>query len=997
VNSAPTSPYKGLSAFEDSELDALLFFGREREREIVVANLIASRLTVLYGPSGVGKSSLLRASVARSLRELPEKPLVVVFSRWSEDPEAALAEAVAAFGGGRNGSAVAALEHAQEERDVYLVLDQAEEYFLYHGDESGPGTFAEALPTILAAPYRVNVLVSMREDSLAKLDRFTGRIPGLFANTLRLDRLDRASAEAAIVRPVERYNALTASSVVVEAGLVARVLEEVGTGRIEPATGGRGAVEDADGSRIEAPYLQLVMQRLWEEERAAGSGTLRLTTLQRLGGAKQIVEEHLEGAMSVLDPRQKDVASKLFNHLVTPSGSKISHELPDLVDFAGVRPDELRPVLETLTDRRILRSLQEGGSVRYEIFHDVLAQPVLAWRTQHEADRELEREREAADRRHRRLLAVIGIGSVLLAVMTAVTVYALLQRGQARGQTREARAHELEAVSSSRLDSDPELSLVLASEAARLAASDSAEETLRNALLSSRVRAVYDFGEPLLGAAKRGERIFGATADGELVEVAVGSGQRLRVLSSGAPATHMSFADDGTALFTGRDGSVRVVRPGRRSSSIPGVDDAKNAEISADGSVAVILTDEGARLVNVSNGEVRQIFAHRGAMSAALSRGGTRLVTGAADDTVRAWITPTGRLVRPLPDNQGHPTALAFTPASAYVAAASTDGLGRIWRFGRGGVAATLTGDATALTDIDFSTDGAHVVTASNDGTVRISNAETGAPLVTLTGHTGKVTSATFTGPAGSPVLTASSDGTARVWDALYQPVLAELSRLRGPVTRIHADAVDGIQATVDGRAYVVDPETGKVLRTERGAGPTRRFEGPDGTSATIRGNTVVLTRDGKTTVLKGHRNRVFAVAFSPDGSLMATASKDHDARIWDVETGETIEMLQHNSEVRDVEFSPDGRWVVTSAGRAVLWDARTGALVVRLQGHEGPVTAAGFDRSGRVVTGGVDGTVRVYTCNVCGGLDELVELADRRLAKTGRELTPDERERYLG
>jgi len=76
---APTSPFKGLSAFEDSELDALLFFGREREREIVVANLIASRLTVLYGPSGVGKSSLLRASVAPSLRELPEAPLTTGF------------------------------------------------------------------------------------------------------------------------------------------------------------------------------------------------------------------------------------------------------------------------------------------------------------------------------------------------------------------------------------------------------------------------------------------------------------------------------------------------------------------------------------------------------------------------------------------------------------------------------------------------------------------------------------------------------------------------------------------------------------------------------------------------------------------------------------------------------------------------------------------------------------------------------------------------------
>src|SRR5207244_13020753 len=63
------APYRGLAPFGDTELDALLFFGRERETEIGVANLIASRLTILYGPSGVGKSSLLRAGVARSVRD----------------------------------------------------------------------------------------------------------------------------------------------------------------------------------------------------------------------------------------------------------------------------------------------------------------------------------------------------------------------------------------------------------------------------------------------------------------------------------------------------------------------------------------------------------------------------------------------------------------------------------------------------------------------------------------------------------------------------------------------------------------------------------------------------------------------------------------------------------------------------------------------------------------------------------------------------------------
>ena len=307
VSNAPTSPYKGLNAFEDTELDALLFFGRERETEIVVANLIASRLTVLYGPSGVGKSSLLRAAVARSLRALPEEPLVIVFSSWSDDPTVALSEAVGeASGLSTNGSVVTALERVQSTRDVYLVLDQAEEYFLYHADDGGPGSFAEALPAVLAAPSRVNVLVSLREDSLAKLDRFTGRIPSLFANTLRLDRLDRAAARAACCDPSSATWSSRARRSTVDPDLVERVLDEVGTGQIEPALGGLGGVEGGDvGGRIEAPYLQLVMQRLWEEERASGSTELRVETIDRLGGAQHIVEEHLEGAMADLTPSRR--------------------------------------------------------------------------------------------------------------------------------------------------------------------------------------------------------------------------------------------------------------------------------------------------------------------------------------------------------------------------------------------------------------------------------------------------------------------------------------------------------------------------------------------------------------------------------------------------------------------------------------------------------------------------------------------------------------------
>src|SRR3954451_24746407 len=94
---APASPYKGLAAFEDSDADALLFFGRERESEVIAANLIASRLTVLYGASGVGKSSVLRAGVAYRLRQEHEAE-VIVFATWTGDPVAALVEAASGTG-----------------------------------------------------------------------------------------------------------------------------------------------------------------------------------------------------------------------------------------------------------------------------------------------------------------------------------------------------------------------------------------------------------------------------------------------------------------------------------------------------------------------------------------------------------------------------------------------------------------------------------------------------------------------------------------------------------------------------------------------------------------------------------------------------------------------------------------------------------------------------------------------------------------------------------
>jgi hypothetical protein len=557
-----------------------------------------------------------------------------------------------------------------------------------------------------------------------------------------------------------------------------------------------------------------------------------------------------------LSSDQKDVAARLFNHLVTPSGTKIAHELSDLADFGGVPPEALQPVLATLADRRILRSLEEGGDVRYEIFHDVLAQPVLAWRARHRTEREIERQLAESHRRRRRLQLLFGLVLVALALMAGVTAFALDQRREAQQQAEEAKARELEAIATSELETDPELSLLLALEAARLSPSPSAAETLRRALLDSRVRTVVDVGEPVLGASVGGGALIAVTTSGDVVAADPRTGEIRDTITTGERAADASFAADGTALVTGVDGRVRLIQQSGRVVTIPGIDGADGAQLSAEGTQAAVLGTGTVRLIAVPSGNIVQTFAHPGVRSAAISPIGRRVVTGGADDAVRIWSARSGGLVRRM-GQEGNADAVAYGPRGDLVASASTDGLGRVWRVVNGRLAATLSGHGNYVSDVDFSTDGTRIVTASRDGSARVWRAETGALLALLAGHSDRVTSADFVGGAGSSVVTASADGSARIWDVLVQPELVELAALESPVTRVDFVTDDVVRAVTDEGEVTLDPVTGKPVGVSLPPyTPSRRVVGPDGRAATVRGNTVVLRTGGRRMVLEGHRDR---------------------------------------------------------------------------------------------------------------------------------------------
>jgi WD40 repeat protein len=1019
------SPYKGLAAFDDSDLDALLFFGRERETQTIAANLQAARLTILFGPTGVGKSSILRAGVAYRLRKEPDIEVEILDS-WEGDPVAALRAASA----NRNG------------HDLYLILDQFEEYFVYHGDDEA---VAAELGELLEQS-RVNVLIGIRDDSLARLDAFKRRLPELLRNRLRLEHLDRRGGEEAIRGPITAYNRnlVTSDRVEIEDELVVAVLDEVAVGRVRLGAGGRGSIANGDSAdRIEAPFLQLVLERIWEAERSSGSNRLRLDTFGSLGGAARIVRDHLETAMGELSLAEQEAAAAMYDHLVTPSGTKIAHGVGDLARYAKVSEPEAAAVLEKLASERVLRasSADGAGGRRYEIYHDVLANAVLEWHARHRAQRVIEQ----VERRRRRAFAVAAAALIALVVVAAVAVFALVERGRARSQTRHARAGQLVAEARSDLDVDPRQSIVLALQAARREHSTQVEDVLRAALIVFRSRAVLRAAPLPVVTPGPGFFVVG-DARGRLRAVR-GDGVIARQRLLQAAVTAVVVGSDGSIVAGTRDGwvwrvSSRVVPTGSRNAgtkSAPPVSGSVTALAlgrrhiaagSAGGGVAIwrplgpyaaskcaygcighalrvrgrvkslafgpderllLVTsrDRSAQLVDTRTGHTVRTFTQAGRINAAaLAPNGRFVVTGGADHIATIW-TANGRLLHRLADARESITSVAFSPDGREVAVGSSDAVGRVYDVRTGVRILLLLGDTNAVTDVGWSPDGKNLVTASSDQTVQIRNADIGKQIAILRGHSDAVLQAFFTSN-GRRVVSAGADGTVRIWDPGTEPELQPLVTQKTPFVAAsrRRDGISVVDAS--GRTVLLDPRAQRVLRVSQGGIvvatriPTARRGALEARANPL--GVVTITRAGHVVGRIDSHGPLTGLALSPDETMLASVGLDHYLRTWDVNTGRELHaVVAHQGRIQGVDFSPDGRWIVTAGPiSAGLWAADTGQLVQLLRGPTKPLRAALFTQDGRtIVTAGDDGTIRTYNCVACGTLPELVRVAEGRLAAT--------------
>jgi hypothetical protein len=414
------NPYAGLQSF--TEQDASYFFGREREAEQLFRLVRRGRLTVLFGASGLGKSSLLRAGLFPLLDQARFLPFWIRLDFAREKPDLVsqiherLAQQAECYDACPPDPKQTLWEYFHRETfwdatnhplTPVLVLDQFEEIFTL-GREPGARQPVRALLTELAdlienqvpaavrarlagsdeeLPFsydaeRVKVILTLREDYLPALEDLRGRIPSLVRNRFRLTSMDGLQAKQAVLGPApELVTEAVADDIVrYAAGASAGEAEE--------------AASELEALEVEPALLSLVCQQLNERRREKGLDAISKDLLS--GAREEIYEDFYEHSVEDLPA---GVRAFIEDDLITASGFRTAKALEDAERRAT--PD----AIAKLVDRRVLR-LVDRGVMHVELIHDVLT-PVV------EADRDRRVLVEAARRRNRRMLLGGGVAAAL--------------------------------------------------------------------------------------------------------------------------------------------------------------------------------------------------------------------------------------------------------------------------------------------------------------------------------------------------------------------------------------------------------------------------------------------------------------------------------------------------------------------------------------------------------------------------------------------------------
>jgi len=901
------NPYRGLEAFQETDADR--FFGREKQVDVLWNKLQAFhdrsrgvRFLAVYGPSGSGKSSLVRAGLIPALAQKPlpgygqarivglvpgSHPLHSLASmlirslETQKEPDPKRVEQFANTLNQVNQKGefdglyrIATVVEAFKTSPLIILVDQFEEVFSLCDDPAERAAFIENL-LIAAADRskRVSVVVTLRSDFLAETQSHSLLNRCFSTQGYLVPAMTTEELRQAISLPAEK------AGYFLNEGTVQLLIEQ--------CAGREGAL----------PLLQFALTQIWEGLR---QGKQPAATLMQIGGVGGALAKEAQRIFDELEQNEQAIARRVFLGLI-----QLGEGAPDTRRRVSVehlvvnqeKREQVREVIDRFASpgaRLITLSGDETGKETAEITHEALIthwQLYREWLDSSRDDLRFQRQLEEAALhwqksgqqdgnlwRRPNLDLLRSFHSRLGSEMTELQHRFLQVSNQAEqkrkrlwtagiaglvGLTVITLGISVVAVQTAhRAKEQRQLSL-----ARQLATQANSISQLAGASLSTSILLAVESNTRLLenGSISRVERV---DADSALRKFT-------SLLSIKAIARLKHDYRVGTTAFS-PNGKILV------TADLKGI--TKLWDVQSGQELARMNSDQV--VLHIAFSPDSKIVATAG-------------VGGAPDNTVHLWDSQSGRELTHL-THDSHVQSIAFSPDGTTIATASLDGTARLWDVKNAQQLLRLDHDVT-VNAVAFSPDGKTFVTVSGD-TARLWDSQSGQELISFN-HNSLSKFVAFS-PDGKTVATGSNDDTVKLWSAQSGQELASLDA-ESTINAL-AFSPDGrtiITASRDSRARLWDSQSGRELA---------KFKHYDSEADDL--NLMRIAVEGVT-----------SVAYSPDSKTVATAGVDKTVRLWDIQKGEEIARLNHDDEVWNLSFSPDGRIIATASGGTVqLWNTQS-------------------------------------------------------------------------
>jgi len=359
------SPFKFLDSYTKDDRE--FFFGREREIEELYHRVFESKIMLVYGVSGTGKSSLIHCGLANKFAETDWLPLVIrrggniIDSMTAGINSASLTTQQSKFSTPADFRKSVRSLYLDHYKPVFFIFDQFEELFIF-GDKEERRNFIHIVKTLTESDLQCRFIFVMREEYMANFTEFERIIPAIFQNRVRIEKMSHRNAIDAIKGPCKVFN------INLEEGFAETLLEKLSPGS-----------ED-----VELTYLQVFLDKIFKIAVEAASSkhdeqnlSFTLALLNRIGNVSDLLGSFLDEQIALMN--DQETALMILKSMVSIQGTKrqlTTEEVEENMISFGRKTDKtlLQEMLQNFVNLRILRDKDENGKMEFR--HDALASKI---------------------------------------------------------------------------------------------------------------------------------------------------------------------------------------------------------------------------------------------------------------------------------------------------------------------------------------------------------------------------------------------------------------------------------------------------------------------------------------------------------------------------------------------------------------------------------------------------------------------------------------------